>query len=44
MSVFLTPIVKLVLTLIIGSFFAYSLNAMAAIISYKNDRGEDSSK
>lgn len=32
MSVFLTPIVKLVLTLLIGSFFAYSVNAMGAII------------
>ncbi len=44
MSVFLTPIVKLVLTVLIGSFFAYSVNAMGAIIQNKDNRGVDSSE
>lgn len=32
MSIFLTPIVKLVLTIIIGTFFVYSVNVMGVII------------
>ena len=39
MLVFTTPIVKLALTILIGSFFAYSLNAMIAIMQKKNDKG-----
>lgn len=39
MQVFLTPIVKIVLTFVFGAFFAYTLNAMAAIADNKNKRG-----
>ncbi len=39
MLVFTTPIVKLILTFLIGSFFAYSLSAIAAIMQKKNDNG-----
>lgn len=44
MQIFLTPIVKLVLTFIIGGFYIYSLSAMIEIMNRKNDRGEDASK
>lgn len=44
MLIFTTPIVKLILTLLIGSFFAYTLNAIAYLMQKKTDRGEDAGK
>ena len=44
MQIFLTPILKLVLTFAIGAFYIYTLSIMLAIIDIKNDRNEDSGR
>lgn len=36
-TVFLTPIIKLILTFAVGVFYAYSVSAMAAIIDHRNN-------
>jgi len=44
MQIFFTPLVKLVLTFIVGSFYIYTLSAMLGIIDIKDAKQEDSGR
>lgn len=44
MQVFFTPLIKLLLTFVIGAFYVYTLSAMLQIIDIKDVRGEDSGR
>lgn len=43
MYVFVTPVLKIILTFIVGIFYVWALSAIIAIMNHKQDRQEDDS-